>query len=105
MLVGFRLRRGLEHVRRKAVDDEATVPLFFEEPGVSEDPEVVGQGHHLDSQQFRQFADVFRSLPKRIDDPQAQGLAERLEAIGAEIGLQGIFGHCAGELLCWRIDG
>jgi hypothetical protein len=88
-----RLFGWLENFGRQAVIDEPAIPVAFDQPGDSQNPQMVGNGHNGHVEFTRDFADVLGALAEAADDPQTQRISQGLQAFRTRLRLQWIVGH------------
>ena len=81
---------GGEDVGMKAIDDEAALLFSFDEFFAFQDLQVVRDVGDIGPQVGGDLADVFGSGAEGLYDPQAIGVGQGLEPIGAFLGRQRI---------------
>lgn len=70
--------------------DEATVLRILDEPGVTEDGQVMGDVDWRRLEHFGDFGDVAGTVAQEADDPQPLGSRQGSKQLGAALGLQRI---------------
>jgi hypothetical protein len=85
--------RNAEIICMQRINDETPFLFLTNEPGGTQNAEVMRDIDDLDVQKIGKFSNVLRSFPETLDDPNPIGFRDRLEQIRALLHLNFIT-HC-----------